>query len=266
MRKLAVVALAVFLAGCSARGIITGEEQVVVQAWTHSMAVTFAEGECARYGRNAVLVGSNLETYVFDCRKAEIVQAVQVPRTPDPATQMPPPVARAPDARPPPPQPINRAPPPPQSTQRAPPPSPKPQPAPVAAAQRAPPPSPKPQPPPVAAAPPPPPALAATAAPPPVRQAASPVVPAPAAPKAQPGWWVQVAADRTRKEAEATGRRVKKNFAGLLNQRKYRIEKVTVRDIGVYYRSRFGPYPGRTAAADACRAMKKRKQSCIIAR
>ena len=266
MRKLAVVALAVFLAGCAARGVITSEDQVVVQAWTHSMAVTFAEGECARYGRNAVLAGSNLETYVFDCRKPDMVQAVQVPRTPDAATQMPPPVARAPGSRPPPPppQPINRAPPPPQSTQRAPPPSPKPPPAPVAAAQRAPPPSPKPQPPPVAAAPPP--ALAATAAPPPVRQAARPVAPAPAAPKAQPGWWVQVAADRTRKEAETTGRRVIRKFARLLNQRKYRIEKVTVRDVGVYYRSRFGPYPSRTAAVDACRAMKQRKQSCIIAR
>ncbi len=100
----------------------------------------------------------------------------------------------------------------------------------------------------------------------PVRQAALPVAPAPAAAAPKPGWWVQVAADRTRKEAETTGRRVIKKFRRLLNQRKYRIQKVTVRDIGVYYRSRFGPYPGRTAAVDACRAMKKRKQSCIIAR
>lgn len=248
MRKLAVVVLAVFLAGCSARGIITSEDQVVVQAWTHSMAVTFAEGECGRYGRNAVLTGSSWETYVFDCRKAGMVQAVQVPRIPDPAA--PPLVAPAPVtvARPPPPQPINRAPPPPQSTQRAAPPAPKP------------------PPPTVAAAAPPPPAPAVMAAPPPVRQAARPVAPAPAAAAPKPGWWVQVAADRTREEAESTGRRVIQKFRTLLSQRKYRIQKVTVPDIGVYYRSRFGPYATRNAAADACRAMKKRKQNCIIAR
>ena len=118
MRKLAVVALAVLLAGCSARGILTGKDQVVVQAWTHSMAVTFAQGECGRYGRDAVLTGSSWETYVFDCREPEMVQAVQVPRIPDSATQLPPLVARVPDPRPPPPQPISRVPPPPQSTQR----------------------------------------------------------------------------------------------------------------------------------------------------
>ncbi len=248
MRKLAVVALAVFLAGCSARGIITSEDQVVVQAWTHSMAVTFAEGECGRYGRNAVLTGSSWETYVFDCRKPGMVQAAQVPRMPDPATQRPPLVAPVPVARPPPPQPVNRAPPPPQSTQRAAPPAPKPPPT-------------------VAAAPsPPPPAPAVMAAPPPVRQAARPVAPAPAAAAPKPGWWVQVAADRTREEAESTGRSVMKKFRTLLNQRTYRIQKVTVRDIGVYYRSRFGPYATRNAAANACREMKQRKQNCIIAR
>lgn len=253
MRKLAVVALAVFLAGCSARGILTDKDQVVVQAWTHSMAVTFAQGECGRYGRDAVLTGSSWETYVFDCREPAMVQAVQVPRIPDSATQMPPLVARVPDPEPPPPQPISRVLPPPQSTQRAAPPAPKP---------------PPPPPPPIAAAPPPPPAPVVVAAPAPVRQAALPVAPAPAAVAAapSPGWWVQVAADRTRKEAESTGRKVIRNFRTLLNQRKYRIQKVTVRDIGVYYRSRFGPYVTRKAAADACSAMKKRKQNCIIAR
>lgn len=243
MRKLAVVALAVVLAGCSARGIITSDKQVVVQAWTHSMAVTFAEGECARYGRNAILVGSSWETFVFDCRAPGEVPAVQVPQIPVAAAEMPLPVARAPDSPPPP---VNRAPPPPPPPQSAP--------------------KPPPPPPPVAVASPPPPA--ATAAPPPERQAARSVAPAPpaAAAKPQPGWWVQVAADRTRKEAEATGRRVIKKFSTLLKQRKYRIVKVTVRDIGVYYRSRFGPYPSKTAALKACYAMKKRKQSCIIAR
>lgn len=246
MRKLAVVALAVFLAGCSARGIITSEKQVVVQSWTHSMAVTFAQGECRRYGRDAVLVGSSWETYVFDCREAGMVEAVQVPQIPDPVTRKPPPpppVAPAPVATKPPVQTVNRAPPPPQSAQRAAPPAP---PAPLA-------PKPPPPPPPAAKAAPPP-----ASAPP--RQAVRPAAP----PK--PGWWVQVAADRTRTEAEVTGRQVIKKFAKLLSQRKYRIVKVTVPDIGVYYRSRFGPYPSKAAAVKACYTMKQRRQSCIIAR
>jgi hypothetical protein len=80
------------------------------------------------------------------------------------------------------------------------------------------------------------------------------------------GWWVQVSADRSRKEAESSGGRVKRRFTRLLKKRTYRITEVSLRDVGTYYRSRFGPYASRAAAAAACRTMKKRKQDCLVTR
>lgn len=244
MRKLAVAALAVLVSGCAAKGLVSNENQVVVQALTESKAVRFAERECERYGRTAVLTESSLRTYMFDCRTDNMPAQVIPPPPPPQAQQVV--VKEIPRA--------TRPPPPPGAKLRAAPPPPPPQ-----AAQPAPKPL-RPPPPPQKAAPAPPP-------PPPQKQAAAhPLKREPQAVSVKSGWWVQVSADRTRGEAEATGRRVKKKFATLLKKRSYRIEKVTVRDAGIYYRSRFGPYPSRAAAARACSAMKKSRQGCIIAR
>ncbi len=249
MRKLAVAALAVLVSGCAAKGLVSNENQVVVQALTESKAVRFAEKECDRYGRTAVLTESSLRTYMFDCRTDNMPAPAQVIPPPPP----PPPQAKQvivkeiPRATRPPPPPgakLRAAPPPPRAAKPAPKHLTPPPPPPKQAAPAAPP-------------PPPPPQKQAAAAP---LKRVSPTV------SAKSGWWVQVSADRTRGEAEATGRRVKKKFAALLKKRSYRIEKVTVRDAGIYYRSRFGPYPSRAAAARACGVIKKSRQGCIIAR
>lgn len=233
MRKLVAAALAVLVAGCASKGIVSTEDMVVVQALTESKAMRFAAKECARFNRFPVLTDSSFRTYLFDCRMEEIQAPPQVPPVPERVMVEPMPIER-PAA---------------------------PAPEKVTPAKVAPPP------PPPKPAPPPPPAPAAKPATPP-QQAALPLRREAVSPKTsgKRGWWVQVSADRSRKEAETAGRRVIRKFAKLLNKRKYRVEKVTVRDAGVYYRSRFGPYSSRAAAARACRVMKGQRQNCIVAR
>ncbi len=233
MRKLVAAALTVLVAGCASKGIVSTEDMVVVQALTESKATRFAAKECARFNRIPVLTETSLRTYVFDCRVEEVQAPPRVPSIPE--TVMVEPVTME---RPPAPSPEKITP----MKVTPPPPPPK-------------------------AAPTPPPAPAAKPAPA-QQQAARPARREPMSPAiaGKRGWWVQVSADRSRKEAESAGRRVIRKFAKLLNKRKYRVEKVTVRDAGVYYRSRFGPYSSRAGAARACRVMKSQRQNCIVAR
>lgn len=245
MRKFGAVALAVLLAGCAPKGIVSTENLVVVQALTLSKAIQFATGECQRYGKAPILTQTSLRTYVFNCGTVDVPVPPQVPPKLKTATVQPMPMARAPAPQPPPPAPVKVTPVPVAPPAAPPPPQPAPAkaaPAPVAPMQ-----------------------AVAKPPPPPVQQAARPLRrdPAPAKTTAKRGWWVQVSADRSRKEAEATGFRVMRKFEKLLKAKKYRVVPVPG---GVYYRSRFGPYPSRTAAVTVCDEMKNRNQACIIVR
>ncbi len=257
MRQFAVVAVAILVAGCAARGVVSDEKRVVVQAWTHSMAVSFAEGECARHGRNAVLTGSSWETYIFDCREPGEMASVQVPNIPDKISEDSLPAALPPresevsvmrPVSPPLPRLAPKAATPPLPEIADLPERPKPKLAPAAA----PPPSPQASPPPAPR----------RITPPPAPQASR--APSPKASGSKRDWWIQVSADRTREEALGTIRRVILKFKKLLSDYKPRIQTIRVRDVGVYYRSRFGPFSTKTAAINTCREMKRQRQACFV--
>jgi len=110
-------------------------------------------------------------------------------------------------------------------------------------------------------------APAAPAAAPPVRQAAiQPApAPAPAAPAAATGkYQLQVAAVRSRPDAEAVAARLKKEHSFRLDAREPVIDEAVYGNMGTFYRVRVGPYADASEPKQLCSAIKSGGFDCMV--
>jgi hypothetical protein len=119
--------------------------------------------------------------------------------------------------------------------------------------------------PPAQAAPSPPPAPA----PPPARAqaVAMTMAPAPAAPSEASvvgGYRLQLAAVRSRQEAEAMAQQVRSEEAALVGQRAFEIVEEEYGRMGRFYRVRIGPYAAPTDALGACASLRDRRMDCMV--
>ncbi|MEO1205739.1 MAG: SPOR domain-containing protein [Pseudomonadota bacterium] len=174
----------------------------------------------------------------------------------------PPPAARAPVAR----APVVRPPAPPRATVSTPwstaaSPAPVTSPAPV---RTAPPPQPTRQivaPAPVRS----PPAARAPVAAPPVRTAALPQAQRPATPKPAVGSInLQVAAVRSRGEAERLVARIAQNYGAQLGNRRPTIQETVYGNMGTFYRVKVGPFSKQAETASLCQSLKSGGYDCLV--
>jgi cell division septation protein DedD len=120
-------------------------------------------------------------------------------------------------------------------------------------------------------APPPEPAIVAPSAPvedqPPI-PAPKPVVQTPPAPAATAaplaGFRIQLVALRSRADAEAAWRRLKRANADLLGALDAEVVRVDLGDQGVYYRLRAGPLANAAKAGALCARLKTRNLDCLV--
>jgi len=75
---------------------------------------------------------------------------------------------------------------------------------------------------------------------------------------------VRLASYRTEALAKAGWADLKKRFPAELGRLSPRTRKVKVRDKGTFVRLYAGPLPGRSAAADLCGTLKRKKQFCTV--
>ncbi len=95
----------------------------------------------------------------------------------------------------------------------------------------------------------------------------TPARPAAAAPAASGSYVVQVAALRSKQEAESRYAALKRKHAGLLTSYNSLIQRATIPDKGVYYRLRIGPLADKAAASRLCSDLRARGESaCIVTR
>ncbi|MEZ5816753.1 MAG: SPOR domain-containing protein [Hyphomicrobiaceae bacterium] len=107
------------------------------------------------------------------------------------------------------------------------------------------------------------PAAAATA---PVRTAAmmAPVKPAPPAISTDGMYKLQLAAVRTKAEAQEMADRVRTEEAALVGSRTFEIVEDVYGNMGRFYRVRIGAFPEPTQALSVCAALRDRRMDCMV--
>ena len=75
---------------------------------------------------------------------------------------------------------------------------------------------------------------------------------------------LQLAAVRSREEAQSTAERVKKDYAGQIGDQPYEINEAVFGNMGTFYRVRFGPYAEAAAPQAVCSALRGKGTDCMI--
>lgn len=77
---------------------------------------------------------------------------------------------------------------------------------------------------------------------------------------------VQVAAQKTEAEAQATWQQLQQRYASILGGQQASIRRVDLGERGVFYRAQVGPFGSRSQASEVCQSLKAAGGECVIQR
>jgi len=96
------------------------------------------------------------------------------------------------------------------------------------------------------------------------QQAAAAVAPAAAPPQPEGNYRLQVAAVRTRQEAESVSARLRQQHAKELRSRNVEIDEAALANIGTFYRVRVGPYAEPNEPRNLCVKLRQKGYDCLV--
>lgn len=88
--------------------------------------------------------------------------------------------------------------------------------------------------------------------------------PAAAPPEAASGYRIQLAAVRSKSEAEAMAATVRKSEAATLGNRNFEIVEDVYGNMGKFFRARIGPFAGPTEAMAVCTTLRRKQLDCMV--
>ena len=103
----------------------------------------------------------------------------------------------------------------------------------------------------------------------PPEPAAKPAVLAPPkrpVPPAAPSFALQLASLKSEEAAAGESVRLQRQLGNALDGQAITVERATVANRGVFYRLKLGNFPSAKQAATLCKALKEKKQSCLVVR
>jgi cell division septation protein DedD len=77
---------------------------------------------------------------------------------------------------------------------------------------------------------------------------------------------VQVAAQKSEAEAQATWLALQQRYSGVLGGQQASIRRVDLGERGVFYRAQVGPFSSRAQASEVCQSLKAAGGECVIQR
>jgi hypothetical protein len=93
---------------------------------------------------------------------------------------------------------------------------------------------------------------------------AAPPPPAPSAADASGKYRLQIAALRSRKEAEAVAARLRKDHGRVIGSHKLEVDETVFGNMGTFYRVRLGPFAAAGESKDVCDHLRTKGYDCLI--